>query len=117
MYLGRSLIARAGERDIDAVEDIDAQPLALFQRDLAEVGRVGFRHVREANAKTLVIRSDQWIAALKIDVVLDHHQRSLRVLQIDSARRVRQTHGPGPEPSKDTNRKRNPLHGVAFIEM
>ena len=51
------------------------------------------RHVGKAHAEAVVIRPDQRIRSLQIDVIADQHQRALLIIQINPARRVGQDDG------------------------
>ena len=95
----------------------DAELLGFGERDFAIGLPVGLGHIWEARAEALVVRANERIDALKIDVIADDHERALLVLQIDSAGGVGQNRGADAEPAQDAHGERDLLRGVAFVEM
>ncbi len=86
--LRRCLIAWTGESDVYAFMHIQSQASRLCQRNFAILLRIRMRHVGKAWSEPLIIRTDQRIRALQIDVVFQHNERSRLVIGVDSAGRI-----------------------------
>src|SRR5215213_11387970 len=76
--LGGSLVAWARERAIDPTSYLDTDRLRLVYNQLLRLRRVDGRHVRKPWAESFVIRSTEGLDAHQVEVIADHHQRSLR---------------------------------------
>ena len=75
------------------------------------------RHVGKANAETVVIRANQRVRSLQIDVVAYEHQRALLVIQIDSARGVGEDDGADSHAAEHAHGERDFLCRISFIQM
>ena len=75
---GRSFIAGAEQGGVNAFVQMNSEFGGLFVGELAIVFCVGVRHVGEADAEAVVVRADERIRSLQIDVIADHDQRALR---------------------------------------
>src|SRR5207245_1023065 len=106
-----------GKRLGIAIQEGDAEPFPFLNGEFAERTIVGARHVRETRAEALIVRPGERVYALEIDMVAHDDEAALRVFAIDSARRIREDHGFDAHAGKDANRKRDILHGIAFVEM
>ncbi len=67
--------------------------------------------------KARVFRSHQWILPLKIDVVFDHHQPALSVIQIDAAGSVGQDRCAHSHAGENAHRKHHGLRRITFIQV
>ena len=75
------------------------------------------RHVRKALAKSLVVRADQRIRPLQVDVIAQDHQRALVEIAVDAAGGVGKNHGANSHAREHAHRKNHVLQRVAFVEM
>src|SRR5579872_5762279 len=75
------------------------------------------RHVWKARPETIVVRSDQRVRSLIVDVIAQRNQRATRVAEIDSAGGIGDDDGFNPGALKHADRKRHLLGGVAFVQM
>ena len=87
------------------------------KRDFAIRLPVGLGHIRKARTEALIVRANQWINALQVDVITDNDQRALGVLQIDAAGGVGKNRRTNSHAAQDTHRESDFLRGVALIEM
>ena len=94
-----------------------SQLAGFFLCDLAIVLRICVSHVGEASAQPLIIRTNQRILSLQVDVIANQYQRALRGVEIDSAGGVGENHGTDSHTPEDANRKRYFLCGVALVKM
>src|ERR1019366_9334045 len=100
---------RSGHRRVHALEDASAQSLRFLPHELAELRVVGVRHVGMPQPKTLVVRANERVLSLKIDMVAQDHKRAATVFGADSARGIRQNDG--------THSKNNLARRITFVEM
>ena len=84
---------RAGHRRIHALEDVAAQWFRFLSHELAELRVVGVCHVGMTQSKTFVVRANERVLSLKIDVVAQHHKRAASIFRTDSAGGIRQHQG------------------------
>ncbi len=75
------------------------------------------RKIGKAHAEALLIRADQGIDALQIDMVAQDDQPSLLEVQVDPAGGIGEKHGANPHPGHHAHRKNHLLRRVAFVEM
>ncbi len=76
-----------------------------------------FAHVRKSRAEALVVRSDQRICPLQIDVIANHHERALAVVEIDRAGGVGQNRGADPKLPEDAHREHHFLARISFVKV
>ena len=114
---GGSFEAGAGKRGVDSFVNAEAEPLRFAQSDFAIGFEVSVAHIRKARTEALVIRSDERIFPLQIDVVANHHQRALAVIEIDRASSVGEDRGADAEASEDAHRKHHFPARISFVEM
>src|SRR6267378_5380178 len=112
-----SFITRPEKRSIYTFTRRDRELLCLFERNLPIAFCVGVTHVWKPRTEPIVVRAHERVLALKIDVVADHHQRSLSVLKIDSARRIRENHRANSHPPQHPHWESNFAGGVPFVQV
>ena len=115
--LGGCLVARPGQRGVNALVQLDAVLAAGFDGDLPVGARVGLGHVGEARAEALIVGTAERVGALQVEVIADEDQRALAVLRVDAAGGVGQQQRPHSQASKNANRERRLLRRVAFVLM
>ena len=111
------LVTRPGERGINAFVNHHAEFSTRFQREFAEIFVVRVGHIRKAQAEAFVIRSDQRIRALQIDVIAQDDQRPLVIIAVDPAGGVRQYHRADPHARQYAHRKNHFRKRIAFVKM
>src|SRR6185437_6233668 len=114
---GGSFKARTGKRGVDSFVNAKAEAFRLAQSDFAIQLEVSVAHIRKARAEALVIRSDQRIFSLQINVVANHNQRALAVIKIDRAGGVGEDGRADANASEDAHRKNHFPARISFIEM
>ncbi len=114
---GGGFEAGTGERGVYSFVNVEAEPLRLAQRDFAIWLEVGIAHIRKARAEALVVRSDQRIISLQIDVIANHDQRALAVIEIDRSSRVGEDGGADAEASKDAHREDHFPARISFVQV
>ena len=114
---GGGFEAGAGKRCVDSFVNAEAEAFRFAQSDFAIRLEVSFAHIRKAWAEALVIRSDERIFSLQIDVVANHHQRALAVIEIDRAGGVGEDGGADAEASEDAHRKHHFPARISFVAM
>jgi len=68
-------------------------------------------------AEAIFIRSDKGVRALQVDVVANGDQGALGIAEIDTSSGVGDNERFGAHPREHTNRKRDLLRRVAFVQM
>jgi hypothetical protein len=91
--LSGRFVTRPGESGINSFVNTDAELQRFGERNFAVGLPVDLGHVREARAEALIIRTDQWVRALKIDVVADDNERAPLEVVADAAGGVREDGG------------------------
>src|SRR6185437_2300007 len=114
---GGSFKARTGKRGVDSFVNAKAEAFRLAQSDFAIQLEVSVAHIRKARAEALVIRSDQRIFSLQINVVANHNQPALAVIKIDRAGGVGEDGRADANASEDAHRKNHFPARISFIEM
>src|SRR5690606_5244597 len=71
--LGTGLQVRSGHSNVDAPVNLQLQVEGGILGDLQQFIAVGLRHVGEAGAKLVVVRSDQRVVPDQVDVVVHQH--------------------------------------------
>ena len=104
-------------RTAHPLKPIAAIGTARFRAIGALLAVVGGRHVRKARPEPLVIRADQRIGTLQVDVIAQHDERALPVVEIDAAGGVREDDCPHAHPCEHAHRKHDLARAVPFVEM
>ena len=86
--LGRRLVGRPGQRDVDAAVAAHGGRAAGRLRHVAQAPVVGLAHVGEARPEGLLVRPEERVAE-QVQVVLDDHQVAGGEGGVDGAGRVR----------------------------
>ena len=115
--LGGRFVTRPGERGVDALGHLDAQPLPFLQRGILIWLPIHLRHVWKAHAEAVLVRTDQRIGALEIDVVAQDNQASLLKSEIDPARGVGNQDGADSYPGHHAHRENHFVRRVALVRM
>ena len=113
--LGRRLVAWPVDGDVDAVLERQADIAAGLVGQRAQAPRVHLGHVRKARAEAIVLRPDERIAAEQIDVIVDHHQRAGRQLNVDPAGGVGEDQLLHAEAPHHPHRERHRTEIVPFV--
>jgi len=71
-------VARALHGEVDAIVDVLAELFSFFCDEALEFAIVCLGHIGEAQAETLVVRADEGIDALQVDVIANRYQAALR---------------------------------------
>src|SRR5439155_420259 len=88
--LGRRLVVRAEQADVDALGEGDALGGSRRVEALAQSGAPGVGHVREPLPDRLGIRPEQRVLAGQVEVVADDHERARPERGVEPARGVRE---------------------------
>ena len=115
--LGRGLVVRAGQPDVDPFLERDVLGAGRAVEPLAQAGRPGVGHVREALADRWRIRADQRVLAGQVEVVADHHQRSGPERRIEPAGRIREHDHARAEAAEQQHRLDDEPRRVALVEV
>ena len=85
MDFGGRFVIGAGESEVDAFVEFEAEFFPFFGGETAKIGIVGAGHVGKAHAEAVIVRADQRICWLQIDVIAQDDQRAFGVGEIDAA--------------------------------
>src|SRR6185437_14163987 len=100
---------------VNTLKDLNSLPASFRQSDCAPILRIRFCHVGETRAKALLIRTDESISALQIDVIAQNDQASWRELRSDSPRRIGEQHALDSYATKDAHWERHAQHAMSFV--
>src|SRR5882724_3110390 len=117
MNLRRCFVVRACKSEINAFVKVERELFSFFPDEAAEFRVIRARHIREARAEAIFIRSDKGVRALQVDVVANGDQGPFGITEIDPSSGVGENERLGAHPREHTNRKRNLLRRVAFVQM
>ena len=115
--LRRRLELRPEPGRVDALAELDSEPLGGLPRTRPQLGVVGIAHVREARPERLVVRADERRRALQVHVIRDEDEQAGPVVGVDPACRVRHDERANPEPTEHPHTERNPIGGDALVEV
>jgi hypothetical protein len=82
---------------------------------LLQLTRVDFGHVRKSWAQPRIIRATQRIHSHQVQVIANHHQRTLAQVIVDAAGSIGEHQGLDAKQAKRTHGKGHLLKGVSFV--
>ena len=115
--LRRRLELRPEPGRVDALAQLDTEPLGGLPRTRPQLGVVRIAHVHEARPERLVVRADERGRSLQVHVIRDEDEQAGPVVGVDPACRVRHDERANPEPTEHPHAERNPIGGDALVEV
>ena len=115
--LGRGLVGRSGQADIDALLEVDALGGGGGVEGVAQARAPGVGQVGEARPELVGVRADQRAATGQVDVVAHDHQRARPEARVEAAGRVGQHDDPRAELLEQQDGLDDQARVVALVEV
>ena len=115
--LGRGLVGRAGQPDIDALLERDALGLGRRTERLAQARAPRVGEIREARTELVGVRPDERAPAGQVDVVAHDHERPGPERRVEAAGRVGQHDQPRAELLEQQDGLDDEARVVALVQV
>ena len=115
--LGRGLVGRPGQPDVDALLEVDALGGAGRVERRPQARTPGVHEVREARPELVRVRADERAAAGQVDVIAHDHERPRAEARVEATGGVGQHDDPRPERLEQQDRLDDESRVVALVHV